>query len=103
VIQDCVYEVYEDWCEYTVQEWRPFDTLVLRGEDLNPTWPIASLVSDQREGERGETYSVVFRTEERTYTYTTSDVDRYQQFEIGSRWVLETNALGGIRSVQPAD
>jgi hypothetical protein len=98
-----VYEVYENWCEYTVQEWRPFDTVILRGEDLDPAWPISGLGTAQREGEREETYTVVFETEERTYTYTTTDIDRFRQFDIGSRWVLETNALGGLRSVQPAD
>ena len=102
VVQDCVYEVYDDWCEYTVQDWVGVDTLVLTGNDLNPTWPDIGVSASRREGERGETFQVVFATEERTYTHSVSDPDAFRQFEIGSRWVLTTNKLGGITSIEPA-
>jgi ribosomal protein L40E len=102
VVQDCVYEVYDDWCEYTVQDWVVVDTLVLTGNDLNPAWPDVGVSASRREGERGETFQVVFATEERTYTHSVSDPDTFRQFEIGSRWVLQTNKLGGITSIEPA-
>jgi len=102
VVQDCVYEVYDDWCEYTVQDWVVVDTLVLTGNDLNPTWPDVGVSASRREGGQDEEYQVVFATEKRTYTHSVSDLDTFRQFEIGSRWVLQTNKLGGITSIEPA-
>lgn len=100
VVQDCKYEVYEDWCSYTVKEWRRVDTLSRSGTDFNPQWPAVNLRSDQREGNRGETYQVFFNTEKKDYTYTTSDENQFQQCQIGSKWKLEINILGGIKSIE---
>ena len=102
VVQDCEYEVYDDWCEYTVQDWVVADTLVLTGNDLDPRWPDVGVGSTRREGGRQETFQVVFATEEKTYTHSVSDLETFRQFEIGSRWVLNTNKLGGITSIEPA-
>ncbi len=102
VVQDCEYEVYDDWCEYLIEDWVVVDTLVLSGNDLNPTWPDISAATNRREGGREETFQVVFATEDKTYTHTVSDLDSFQQYQIGSRWVLTTNKLGGIRSIEPA-
>jgi hypothetical protein len=101
VVQDCEYKVYADWCRYTVQEWRVIDTASLSGADYSPQWPRTGLAMGQREGERSESYKVVFDTEKKTYTYSTSG-DRFRDFQVGSRWVLRTSALGGIKSVEPA-
>src|SRR3990172_5910234 len=60
VVQDCVYEVYAPWCDYTVNEWTVVDTRRSSGEDLHPTWPDIRLGSDQRRGSQDETYTVVF-------------------------------------------
>jgi hypothetical protein len=102
VVQDCKYEVYAEWCSYTAQEWRPVAPLTLSGNDLNPRWPDTPLAANQRAGEREERYEVVFETEDKRYTYSTSDVNTFQRCQIGSRWVLQTNALGGVRSIEPA-
>ena len=102
VVQDCEYRVYADWCQYTVEEWKEVDESTLSGHDLNPRWPNPSLGPKQREGKRRETYSVVFDTEERTYTYRTSNVDRFVRCEIGSRWILQVNAFNAVTSIEPA-
>ena len=102
VVQDCEYHVYDDWCTYTTQEWRRTDTRTLNGNDYNPRWPDLRLAGGQREGERAETYKVVFQTEKKSYTYTTSDLDQFRACQIGTRWTLRTNALGGVRSIEPA-
>ncbi|MBN1642210.1 MAG: zinc ribbon domain-containing protein [Anaerolineae bacterium] len=103
VVQDCEYRVYEDMCEYTVQEWRVVDTLTLEGQDRNPRWPAVSLGANQREGRREETYRVILDADGKDYTHTTSDPEALAQFPIGSRWRITTNALGGVRSLEPAD
>jgi hypothetical protein len=102
VVQDCEYRVYDDWCEYTIKDWIVVDTLVLSGTDLSPSWPEIPVAADQREGRREQVYHVVFVTEDKTFTHTLSDADRFRQYQIGSRWVLHTNKLGGIASIEPA-
>lgn len=103
VVQDCEYEVYFDWCEYTVQEWVEVDRVELEGSDLDPQWPGLNLAGDQREGTRTEAYSVVFATDEGDYTYTADDAADFLRFSMGSEWLLEVNALGSLVSVQSAD
>lgn len=101
VVQDCEYKVYADWCQYTREEWQEVDASVASGHDLNPYWPQVNLASGQREGERSEEYKVNFDTEGKSYTYRPSDADEFSSFDIGSRWVLAVNALGGVTAVEP--
>jgi hypothetical protein len=100
VVQDCVYEVYDDRCTYTVMDWEVFDTITVSGVDLNPSWPEISLATDQREGTSSEEYVVTLDSDGETYTYTARDVNEFSQFEVGSNWILNVNAVGGISSVE---
>lgn len=102
VVQDCQYEVYADYCTYTVDEWQQVDVATMTGTDFTPLWPQPSLTVDQRLGEQEEQYEVVFQGDGERYTYTTSSLDRFTQFTIGSEWVLQVNQLGGVVSVEPA-
>jgi ribosomal protein L40E len=101
VRQDCQYKVYDDWCTYTLKKWKVVNTTVRRGKDLDPRWPDLQLAAGQREGSRKQEYTVVFDTDEKTYTYVTSDEGTFQRCQVGTRWVLRTNVLGGIRSISP--
>jgi hypothetical protein len=103
VVQDCQYEVYEDWCEYVVREWRRVDTITASGQDANPRWPSLALGANQREGDRDETYKVILNADGKDYTHTVTDPGAFGEFPIGSRWRITTNALGGVRSLEPAD
>lgn len=102
VVQDCEYQVYDDWCQYTLQEWQEVDRVALEGDDLSPRWPALNLRAGQREGERQEKYQVLFDADGKDYTYTTSDVERFTRCKVGSRWTLKVNALGGIAQIDPA-
>jgi hypothetical protein len=102
VVQDCVYEVYDDRCTYTVMDWAVFDTITLAGTDLDPSWPEVSLTDDQRQGDPTEEYIVTFSSDGDMYSYTVNDVGEFSQFEPGSTWILTVNALGGISSVEAA-
>ncbi len=99
VVQDCHYEVYEDYCSYYAFAWAVVDQAVASGSDLDATWPSTSLTTDQRLGEENETYTITFNSDGKTYTYTTSDYTLYQKAKPGSTWQLEVNALGGIREI----
>jgi ribosomal protein L40E len=102
VVQDCVYEVYDDRCTYTQLAWVVVDTATLSGQDLNPRWPSPTITSDQRLGEQEADYSVTFDTGEKTYTYQPSDEASFLTFQPGSSWLLEVNGLGAIVAVEPA-
>lgn len=102
VVQDCEYQVYADYCSYTVMDWVETDTAVARGDDFNPYWPEPTLESGQRLGEnRGESFSVVFAADGETYTYAPDTLEEFRQFSPGSRWNLDVNTFGTVVSVQP--
>lgn len=101
VVQDCEYHVYDDFCTYSVVEWDVVDTESLSGNDFKPVWPDPVLSAEQRLGEETETYHIYFDTTEGNFTYTTSDYENFQQFQIGTEWNLEVNALGGVVSAEP--
>ena len=100
VVQDCVYEVYDDRCTYTVMDWEVFDVVTLSGSDLDPIWPEVSLTGDQRQGDPVDEYVVTFSSDGNDYTYTVSDAGEFSRFEIGSEWILNVTTLGGISSVE---
>ena len=102
VVQDCQYEVYADWCDYTVKEWKQVDTASLTGNDLNPRWPAPQLLSEQRQGARDEKYEMVFSADGKDYTYRTTDAALYGRCTIGSRWILKVNQLGSVNAIEPA-
>jgi ribosomal protein L40E len=102
VVQDCEYEIYDDWCTYTTIDWIIFDTVTVSGNDLNPYWPEAVLTSDQRFGDGQESYVVTFSGPDRTYSYTPESESEFSEFAIGSTWNLKVNAVGGVVSLEPA-
>lgn len=101
VVQDCEYEVYDSWCEYEVDKWFVFDEVTLDGQGLTASWPNVQLNTEQREGTRREQYVVVFAGDGETYEYTTSNYDAFQQYQIGSQWILEVNMLGSVQRTEP--
>jgi len=36
VVQDCEFHVYDDYCQYMIQEWTRVDEVVAQGNDPNP-------------------------------------------------------------------
>lgn len=102
-VRDCEYQIIDDWCKYTVDDWMPANPTVEKGNDLNPTWPSLSLRPNQRESGRSEKYKVDFDADGKDYVYHPDNVQEFRQFEIGSKWLVETNVLGGVTSVEPAD
>jgi hypothetical protein len=102
VVQDCQYEVYEDYCTYTVDEWRQVDVVTLQGSDLRPLWPDPQLAAEQRLGGEEEQYEIIFQGDGQRYTYTTSSTEQFARFAVGSEWMLQVNQLGGVVSVEPA-
>lgn len=103
VVQDCKYQILEDWCKYSVTEWRVVETQEATGHDFEPYWPTLRLASGQREGRRQESYSVRLLVDDRNYTYHPRDLGEYRRFQVGSEWSVTTNLLGGVTDVRPAE
>jgi hypothetical protein len=101
VVQDCEYQVYADWCEYTVMEWQTADEISSEGSNYSPVWPQTLLKQDQREGERAESYQVIFDSDGNDYSYSTSNFDQFLEFQVGSEWVLQVNAFDMVVDVEP--
>jgi predicted nucleic acid-binding Zn ribbon protein len=100
VVQDCQYRIYDDYCAYTQMEWVVVNTAYLQGNDINPIWPAIVLSTGRREGERSESYTVVFRSDGETYTYQPSDPQEFSGFAPGSEWILDVNTFGTVTDVR---
>ncbi|MCB2214147.1 zinc ribbon domain-containing protein [bacterium] len=103
VVQDCVYEVYDDYCEYTTLAWIPIDPMIATGTDLSPYWPALNLTRNQREGTRDVTYQIDFQGPDQSYTYSTTDMDLFLQATPGSQWLLEVTNAGRIKEAKPTN
>jgi hypothetical protein len=102
VVQDCQYEVKDDWCAYTQLEWTVVDSVVAQGADVNPQWPAVNLRAGQREGDREEAYAVFFSSDGKEYQMNVTDANELLKYAVGSRWKLKVNALGGVVAAEPA-
>ncbi len=100
VVQDCYYEVFQDYCTYTQLEWVEGEVFRLHGEDFLPLWSNPNISENQRIGERGVEFQVVFETSDGDYIYTFEDEHLFQQFSIGSEWELKINAFGSVVSAE---
>jgi len=99
VKQDCQYQVFADYCDYRTLAWVIAPPLILEGHDMNPRWPVANLADNQRAGGQSEEYFIVFRADDREFTYTTRNVDEYIQLAQGGLWHLTINGFGQITTI----
>ncbi|RPH57377.1 MAG: hypothetical protein EHM81_11670 [Chloroflexi bacterium] len=100
-VQDCHYEVYEDYCKYTAREWQAVDQVEAQGKDMQPRWPQVQIGSGEREGKRAATYMVWFQTDDGIKEFNTDDEQLFSTLEPGTRWSLEIDAFGNIVNIQP--
>ena len=100
-VQDCQYQILEDYCRYKTMAWIPGPPIVLEGKDLLPAWPEARAAQDQRLTGRGETYVIAFNVDGKVYRYTPGSEEAFQQFTPGSQWQLTINGFGDVTEVRP--
>ncbi len=100
VVQDCVYEVLMDYCEYEVMEWRAVEKLTQRGQDLPVVYALFNPAADQRIGERTASYVCIFDSSKGEFLYTTTDENLYRQCTPQSQWLLHVNSFGQIVSIE---
>lgn len=99
LVEECSTE-NRQYCSYTRDEWTTIQTYDLSGNDLFPQYANPSIANDQRIGSTSEDLSVYFNTTEGQITYSPKSVNEFQQFQPGSVWTLNLNALGGIVNVE---
>jgi ribosomal protein L40E len=102
VVQNCEYNIYDQWCEFTRLEWQEVDRAVAKGSDSNPKWPELRLRSGQREGKKTEDYKVFFKGDGDQYTYSAKDASELAKYRLGSRWALKVNSFGTVSEITPA-
>lgn len=100
VVQEC-HTVSDQYCSYTVDEWTTIQTYDLEGGDLYPVYAEPTVYNDQRLGSESVNLTVYFNTSDGQETYSPNSISEFQQFQIGSRWTLKLNILGGVLSVEP--
>jgi len=100
VVEDCHTET-EQYCSYTVDEWKTIQTYTQEGNDLRPIYESPNISSDQRIGEQSEELRVDFSTDDGNKTYSPDSVSEFQQFTINSTWTLKLNLVGGVLGVDP--
>jgi ribosomal protein L40E len=103
VVQDCQYEVYDSYCDYTVDEWHAGENLVASGSGIGAAWPDLNLSAQQREGDRTERYTLRFNADGKDYSYQTNDFSLYRQAQPGSRWKITVNGFGSIVALEPVN
>ena len=90
----------EEYCSYTVDEWKTIQTYDLDGNDLYPVYADPRLASDQQTGSASDTFTIYFSTSEGQLTYSPSAEFEFQKFLIGSTWTINLNSFGKIVSVE---
>jgi len=101
VVQDCEYRIYARYCDFTILDWTVVTTVVAQGSDNSPQWPLTNLQAGQQEGNRHEAYEVTFDVGGQAYSYTPVDIAEFNQFDLGTQWILGINTFGDIRDIRP--
>ena len=99
VVQDCRYDIYDYYCEYEEPAWVSATPLVQSGSGFSAFWPQVQESGDLQLGNRSETYTIVFQTDDGIKRYTTSDFQLFQQAQIGTQWQLNVDGFGNIKSI----
>jgi hypothetical protein len=100
VVEECHKET-QQYCSYTLDEWKTIQSYPLEGNDLQPVYESPTVSNDQRLGDPSEDFTVTFSTPNGQETYSPGNVTEFQKFTVGSTWTLKMNAVGGIVGVEP--
>jgi hypothetical protein len=97
--------IYDDKCYYTIDRWVHDRTEVASGTSMSPApfWPETNITSSagctrlgcEREGGRGETYTVTFKNTQGEDVYECDfNQEQWQSLSIESLWQMDVNLLG---------
>jgi hypothetical protein len=92
--------VYQPFYTYEIDKWIVIRTLQDGARDHSPFWPRADLEEGEREGERYETYTVIFKDSEGKILKHEVNLQEWQTFEVNQEVTLKLNPLGGITGIE---
>lgn len=93
--------VYQTFYTYEIDKWIVDRTLSEAGLHAEPFWPNVTLAEGEREGERTESYSIVFVSTDDGETYTLEfPYSEWISYEPGVEYTLITDFLGQPVSVE---
>lgn len=97
-VQDCVYDVYDSYCEFTVYKAGVIETARANGTGPNPEAPFVD--SKYSTGNQSVYYSVEIKDENGTvYRLTPSNLNEYRQYAVGTEYQIEVDSRGRIVSM----
>lgn len=98
-VQDCVYEVYEPYCEYTISKPGVIETRRANGSGPNPEMPFVESRYDI--GNQSASYSVKLTDENgQVYSLNPSNITDYRSFSVGSEYIIEVTGSGRIVNME---
>ncbi len=98
-VQDCVYQVYEPYCEYTVSKTGVIETRRAHGSGQNPELPYVE--SKYSMGNQSASYEIVLQAENgREYTLSPNSLSDYRSYHIGDEYYLEITNSGRIVNME---
>ncbi len=98
-VQDCVYEVYEPYCEFTVYKSGVIETRRANGTGPNPELPFVE--SQYSTGSQSASFSVSLRDESgHEYRITPGNLTEYRSFRVGDEYRLEITGSGRIVNLE---
>ena len=99
LVQDCVYDVYEPYCEYTVTKTGVIENRKASGSGPNPE--LAYVEPGYSTGTQSVSYSVVLRDENgREYQLNPQTLSEYRSYSVGSQYQIEVTAAGRIVNME---
>lgn len=101
VVQDCEYQIYDNWCSYSVLQWMPVNTLSSSGVGFSPQWPVGGLSQNQRLGQRNEQLFCAVIANDKLYQFPMASYTEFEQCQPGTQWQLSINTFGSVTSAKP--
>ena len=94
---------YELRCDYLLDRWKPYRTIVAEGYSLEPDWPESGMISDlpcsgcERERSRNGLYELILATEgpEQGLFHCPLPLARWLEVHPGSLWRLDIGMMDG--------
>ena len=98
-VQDCVYQVYEPYCEYTVYKAGVIETRRANGSGPNPELPF--IESKYSTGNQSASYTISLRDESgHEYQLSPRNLSEYRSFTVGDEYSLEVTSSGRIVKIK---
>lgn len=91
--------VYRDYCHYKQKEWVRVSTRDTSGSLDEPHYdPSVVARGPQQRTSTTEKYSVKFKEDNKTYSYTPRNLSDYKRFQEGDRWKFTVGFFNGINT-----